>query len=150
MEPSNIIFTLNDLPNVLSKCWGIINGYRIIAFNGEMGAGKTTFISHLCNYVGVTDSVSSPTFALINEYHFFQNKNDCTIFHMDWYRLNSNEEAIQAGVEDCLLQAVNNTNTFCFIEWPQRAAGLLPKGYLQCHIETIDNATRNITFTEVS
>ena len=92
-----------------------------------MGAGKTTFIHALCDFLGVEDAVSSPTFALINEYYFSAKAGkEQKIYHMDWYRLRSTEEAINAGVED----QVNDTSAYTFIEWPEKAKELLPKKHL--------------------
>lgn len=96
-----------------------------------MGAGKTTFIHTLCERLGVTDAVSSPTFALINEYHFTENGTDRKIYHMDWYRVKDMEEAVNAGMEDALL----DKNAICFVEWPERGAELLPHPHLWISIE---------------
>jgi tRNA threonylcarbamoyladenosine biosynthesis protein TsaE len=109
-----------------------------------MGAGKTTFIHHLCDYLGVEDAVSSPTFALINEYHFLNNGQDKTIYHMDWYRINSEEEAINAGIEDALL----NKDAYCFVEWPEKAIHLLPQPYLWIEIEVLDETKRKMTVSK--
>jgi tRNA threonylcarbamoyladenosine biosynthesis protein TsaE len=96
-----------------------------------MSAGKTTVIHALCNYLGVTDAVSSPTFALINEYHFEQEGRDRTIYHMDWYRLRDTAEAIGAGLED----ALSPNDAYCFVEWPEKALELLPTPYLWIDIK---------------
>ena len=117
-------YTLDTIDAAVKQFWEALHDYRIFAFSGEMGAGKTTFIHNLCEYLKVEDKVSSPTFSLINEYHFNLSGADCTIYHTDWYRLKSVEEAIGAGIEDCLLQA-KNPNTYCLIEWPEKAMELL-------------------------
>lgn len=90
--------------------------------------------------LGVEDAVSSPTFALINEYHFIQDGKDRTIYHMDWYRLRDTEEAINAGMEDCLQQKDN----YCFIEWPEKAVELLPCPHLRIEIKTISPQERTM------
>jgi tRNA threonylcarbamoyladenosine biosynthesis protein TsaE len=136
-----ISYSLSEIKSDLHHFWQLANQYRIIAFNGDMGAGKTTFIHHLCDYLGVEDAVSSPTFALINEYHFLQEGKDKTIFHMDWYRINSEEEAINAGLED----ALNNKDAYCFVEWPEKALSLLPKPYLWIDIEVEGEGRRKMT-----
>lgn len=92
--------------------------YKIFAFFGDLGSGKTTFIKALCNELDVIDIVSSPTFSLINEY---RNGAGDTIFHMDFYRINSINEALDIGIEDYLI-----TNNYCFIEWPEKIESLLP------------------------
>src|ERR1017187_8879004 len=96
-------YTLDNIDEAARQFWEALHDYRIFAFSGEMGAGKTTFIHKLCDHLQVPDVVSSPTFALINEYHFADTKGiDNTIFHLDWYRLRDSEEAISAGMEDCI------------------------------------------------
>ena len=123
-------FTLTDINFVVKALWNVVKSYNVLAFSGEMGAGKTTFIHHVCNHLHVEDAVSSPTFALINEYHFEDDNNqDRTIYHMDWYRIKDNAEAINAGIEDIMLQA-KKENTYCFVEWPEKAQALLPHPYL--------------------
>ncbi len=107
-----------------------------------MGAGKTTFIHSLCTALQVTEAVSSPTFAIINEYY---SPVAGIIYHMDWYRLKDEEEALQAGVEDCLY-----SGNYCFIEWPEKAEGILPADALQIHIEAIDEQTRRLMVEEES
>ncbi len=127
-----ISYSLSNIENVVHQFWQYAHQYRVLAFSGELGAGKTTFIHTLCEMLGVTDAVSSPTFALINEYHFEANGSDKTIYHMDWYRLKDTEEAIHAGMEDCLLQH----NAYSFIEWPEKAKDLLPKPYLWIELKS--------------
>lgn len=136
-----ISFNLSNLNDDIHQFWQCVHQYRIIAFSGEMGAGKTTFIHHLCDYLNVEDAVSSPTFSIINEYHFQENGNDKIIFHMDWYRLNSVEEAIQTGIEDALLQS----NAYSFVEWPEKALPLLTIPYIWITIEPLDEITRQLT-----
>lgn len=121
--------------------------YRVIAFNGDMGAGKTTFIHALCDYLNVKDVVSSPTFALINEYHFDdKHGTDRLIYHMDLYRINNIEEAVQAGIED----AIMNKNAYCFIEWPGKITALLPALYLDVSIDVTDDTHRILFYEAMS
>ncbi len=110
---------------------------KVWAFYAPMGAGKTTFINALCHILNVKDAVSSPTFAIINEYTSTQ---FATIYHMDWYRLKSEEEAINAGVEDAL-----KNGDLCLVEWPEKATDLLPIDVLTIKIELINIDTRRIT-----
>lgn len=122
-----INFQLNQVPEIAARLWNDNHRFSVWAFHGELGAGKTTFIHALCHHLQVQDSVSSPTFAIINEYK----SNVCgTIYHMDWYRMKDEEEAIQAGVEDCLL-----SGNLCLVEWPEKAAGILPDDTLHIYLE---------------
>ncbi len=136
-----ISYSLATIENAAHQLWQSAHQYNVWAFSGEMGAGKTTFIHALCNVLGVKDAVSSPTFALINEYHFLQEKKDRTIYHMDWYRLRDTDEAINAGMEDCVLQK----NNYSLIEWPEKAPELLPHPHIWISIEETDATNRNIT-----
>ena len=129
--PLQISYSLSNPESKVHQFWQCAHQYMVLAFKGEMGAGKTTFISALCHYLGVQESVSSPTYALINEYHFMQNGSDRTIYHMDWYRLRDTAEAIHAGVED----ALNQPNAYCFVEWPEKAIELLPADTLWVDIQ---------------
>ena len=98
-----------------------------------MGAGKTTLIGHLCAQLQVEDNVSSPTFALVNEYHFMAGGKDRVIYHMDWYRLRDSAEAISAGMEYYLSEA-NKGLAHCFVEWPEQADELLRMPHLSVNI----------------
>ncbi|MFD1552262.1 tRNA (adenosine(37)-N6)-threonylcarbamoyltransferase complex ATPase subunit type 1 TsaE [Putridiphycobacter roseus] len=95
-----------------------VDGRKKFAFEGEMGAGKTTFINALLKQMGIEDHSSSPTFSIVNEY---LSKDYGAIFHFDFYRLNSEEEAYDIGVEDILYE-----DHYCFMEWPDKIGNLLP------------------------
>ena len=112
------IKNLENLPDVARKFLDENKNHRIFAFFGDLGSGKTTFIKAICNELNVIDIVSSPTFSLINEY---RNEEGSTIFHMDFYRINSINEALEIGIEDYF-----TTNNYCFIEWPEKIESLLP------------------------
>lgn len=137
-------YTLDTISIAAKQFWEHFKGYHTFAFNGEMGAGKTTFIHTLCDHLAVEDTVSSPTFALINEYHFTDEGKDNVIYHLDWYRLKNAAEAINAGMEDCMLQAQNKTAR-CFIEWPEKASELLRSPYINIDIQTLSNTERRMT-----
>lgn len=139
-------YTLDTIDDAAARFWQAASAYRVITFSGEMGAGKTTFISHLCAYLEVQDAVSSPTFALINEYAFTQNGKEETIFHLDWYRLKDTAEAINAGMEDSIEQAMRG-EAYCLIEWPEKAPGLLRAPYLSVSIETTGMEERRMVAT---
>lgn len=135
-----ISYSLTNIQQAAHQFWQYAHQYRVLAFSGELGAGKTTFIHALCNTLGVTDSVSSPTFALINEYHFQDGGNDKIIYHMDWYRLRDAAEAMHAGMEDCLTQK----DAYSFVEWPEKAQELLPLPYLWISIESLSETEREM------
>src|SRR4051812_8738392 len=105
-----ISYSLANIRNAVHQFWQYAHQYSVLAFSGDLGAGKTTFIHNLCEMLEVEDVVSSPTFALINEYHFKEQDRERIIYHMDWYRLKDADEAVNAGMEDCLLQKDN----YCF------------------------------------
>jgi len=130
------IFTLNQLKQVAAGLWKEGQSKKIWAFYAAMGTGKTTFIHALCEELGVHSAVSSPTFAIINEY-----ASDVagTIYHMDWYRLKNEEEAVNAGVDDSL-----RSGQLCLIEWPENAPGLLPENTFHITMELLDEHTRRL------
>jgi tRNA threonylcarbamoyladenosine biosynthesis protein TsaE len=132
-----MVFTLTEIKEAAAKFWQAIADKKVIAFHGKMGAGKTTFIHALCDVKGVTDPVSSPTFSIINEYRFMEKEEQQKIFHIDLYRLKDAQEAIRAGVEDCLF-----SNQLCLVEWPERALVLFPADSVHVFIEPAGDNTR--------
>ncbi|HNP21063.1 MAG TPA: tRNA (adenosine(37)-N6)-threonylcarbamoyltransferase complex ATPase subunit type 1 TsaE [Panacibacter sp.] len=131
-----IIYQQPELARVAGKLWNTFGHIKIWAFFGEMGVGKTTLIHQLCVYLQVKDTISSPTFSIINEY---KSNMAGTIYHMDWYRLAGEEEAEKAGVEDCLL-----SGNFCFVEWPGNAPGLLTENILHIQLGLVNEHTRKL------
>ena len=143
-------YSLETIDVAVRRFWEAVHPFGIFAFSGDMGAGKTTFIHKLCDHLGVLDTVSSPTFALINEYHFTgPNSAEQVIYHMDWYRLRDSEEAFNAGMEDCVDQAVSG-RAFCFIEWPEKARELLHPPYLWITIATKSISERDMSVALIS
>ena len=132
-------FGLADIQKIAKTFWQEISNATVIAFHGGMGTGKTTFIHALCDVKGVKDVVSSPTFSIINEYNFDDNGIGKKIFHIDLYRMNDEEEARQAGIEDCLY-----SDHICLVEWPEKAPHLFPDDTLHVYIEVVDSQTRQI------
>jgi tRNA threonylcarbamoyladenosine biosynthesis protein TsaE len=108
-----------------------------IAFSGEMGAGKTTLIQSVCKALGVEDVVASPTFALINEYF---TRDGASIFHFDLYRIEDITEMYDFGYEDYFY-----SDSYCFIEWPEKAMELLPEDVLLLTIKVLEDGTRMVT-----
>ncbi|MES2799427.1 MAG: tRNA (adenosine(37)-N6)-threonylcarbamoyltransferase complex ATPase subunit type 1 TsaE [Bacteroidota bacterium] len=114
-----------------------IDDYKVLAFEGEMGAGKTTFINVLLVEMGVINPKGSPTYSLINEY----DSNFGVIYHFDSYRLQNEMEAFDSGMEELL-----DGNSFCFVEWPQKIVNLLPDKTLWIKIRRNDDNSRTLTF----
>lgn len=129
-------FELFEIKTVASKLWQQYNQYKIWALNAPMGAGKTTLIHAICSILKVNDSVSSPTFAIINEY---ESPVAGIIYHMDWYRLKNETEIIDAGCEDCL-----NSGNICFIEWAEKAPSILPSNTMQLNLQIINASKRRL------
>ena len=111
---------------------------RIFSFTGKMGAGKTTFIKAICEELGVTEIVNSPTFSIINEYTTSDGK---TIYHFDFYRISSINEAKDIGVEDYFY-----SENICFLEWAENIASLLPDSIINIIIKETDNGQRIVEF----
>jgi tRNA threonylcarbamoyladenosine biosynthesis protein TsaE len=130
-------FRLSQIKKIAAELWMENRLHKVWAFHAPMGAGKTTLIHALCDILEVHDAVGSPTFAIINEY---TSTVAGTIYHMDWYRLKDEMEAIQAGCEDCIL-----SGNLCFIEWPEKCAGLLPDATLNIYFEIINEHERSLT-----
>lgn len=122
---------LESIDSVAKEILQIIKDQRIIAFYGNLGAGKTTLIKALCQQLKVIDIVSSPTFSIINEY---RSEKDEMIYHFDFYRLKTLQEAIDIGVEEYL-----ESGCYCFMEWSDRIESLLPKNYIRIDIELEEN-----------
>ena len=129
------IFTLDVLPELAAAFKKQLGSSRVFAFHAPMGAGKTTFVHALCDALGVTSTVSSPTFSIINEYGYAGG----IVYHIDLYRLKDEDEAIRAGVEDCLY-----SGAYCLVEWPERAPGIFPPGTIHVYLEALDDQTRRM------
>lgn len=129
-------FNLSQIDETASIFWETFPDKKIYAFQGNMGAGKTSFIAALCRTRNVKETTGSPTFSIINEYSYAEG----IIYHLDLYRLKDEEEAIKAGVEDCLY-----SGDVCLVEWPDRAPGIFPEDTLGVFFESLDENTRKIT-----
>jgi tRNA threonylcarbamoyladenosine biosynthesis protein TsaE len=113
-----------------------LSKHKILLFNGEMGVGKTTLIKEICAVLGVEDTISSPTFSLVNEYLTSSNE---TVYHFDFYRINDEEEALDMGIEDYFY-----SNHWCLVEWPENIKNLLPLNSVKINITLTENNLRNI------
>jgi len=133
-------FSLAEIQDVAKRFWQRYESEKIFALHGNLGAGKTTFIHALCDSKGVRDIVSSPTFSIINEYRFAGKDEEKKIYHIDLYRMNSEEEARQAGIEDCLY-----SGEICLVEWPEKAPEIFPADTVHIYIEPVDAQLRKIS-----
>ena len=127
----------SELQEVARKLLSNFGQIKVWCFDAEMGAGKTTLIKQLCQELGVTDEMSSPTFSIVNEY---ESRKGAEIYHFDFYRLEDIEEAMDIGVEDYLF-----SGNLCLLEWPEIIAPLLPDEYLQISIKLVGDNTRSLT-----
>ena len=114
-----------------------MNNNKVFAFRGAMGVGKTTLIKAICEELGVTETISSPTFAIVNEYC---SKNGDVIYHFDFYRIETIAEALDFGVEEYLY-----SGKCCFIEWAERIEPLLPNNYVNVYIHETEIGTRIVS-----
>jgi len=130
------INSLSEINHIAARFIQAHPADRIFAFYGEMGAGKTTFIKALCEEMHVQDYVTSPTFALINEY---KTDDERAIFHFDFYRIKNISEAYDFGYEDYFY-----SGDYCFIEWPELIESLLPSIAVKVTIREIENGRRVI------
>ena len=114
---------------------------RVFALEAKMGAGKTTFIKAICKVLGVEETVSSPTFSIVNEY---EAADFHSVFHFDFYRMNKVVEVFDIGYEEYFFGG-----EYCFIEWPEMVLELLPESYVYVSIEVNDNEERVISWKVV-
>ncbi len=140
---TSITYTLEDIDYAAAELLAAFPHCRIFAFSGTLGAGKTTFINALCRQMQVEDAVSSPTFSLVNEYRFEKDGKEQVIYHMDWYRLRDVEEAVNAGMEDCLMRK----GVWCFVEWPEQAPELLSMSHAYIMLEAEGEQERMLNAT---
>lgn len=131
-----IVFELNKIEEAAKEFLQITKDYEIFAFSGELGAGKTTFINALCKDIGVVETVTSPTYSIIQEYATIKNK---IVYHIDLYRIKSEREAMDAGIEDCL-----NSNEICMVEWPEKAPSIFPEETIFTDIEILSANKRKL------
>ncbi|NOW96328.1 tRNA (adenosine(37)-N6)-threonylcarbamoyltransferase complex ATPase subunit type 1 TsaE [Mucilaginibacter sp. SG564] len=132
--------SLADLPAVAEAIIAHAGNNRIFLFYGDMGAGKTTLIKSLCSFLGTEDTVTSPTFAIVNEYQRPEDK----IYHFDFYRLKDQTEALDMGYEEYFY-----AGAYCFIEWPEKIPDLLPDHYTRISIKAVNNGLREVNMENV-
>ncbi len=129
-----------DLSDLASVAKELLNKtkLRIWLMNGEMGAGKTTLTKALCEALGVEETMSSPTFSIVNEY---QTKDKEVVYHFDFYRLKNEVEAMDIGVEEYL-----DSGYYCFLEWPDKIPNLIPTEHFEVKIKEHTHTTRTIEY----
>lgn len=130
----NETFTLQELPDVVGRVLSVVDT-KILLFYGEMGVGKTTFIKNLAKHLGVKETVSSPTFSIVNE-HKTENG---ILYHFDCYRLEDEEEALAIGIEEYL-----DSGHWCLIEWPEKIKNLLPLETTKIELTKNQNSSRTV------
>lgn len=141
MEHIILVKDLASIDDAAREFLSLIDDHRIIALYGEMGAGKTTFTTALCRVLGVReDAVSSPTFAIVNEYRTLEGK---PLFHFDFYRIEKLEEALDIGFYDYI-----DSGCLCIMEWPENIDGLLPEDTLKVTIKVNSDLSRTISWTD--
>jgi tRNA threonylcarbamoyladenosine biosynthesis protein TsaE len=131
---------ITELGSAAEKLISFAGNEKIFLFHGDLGAGKTTFIQSLCKHLGTTGHITSPTFSIVNEYQATGSK----IYHFDFYRLKKQEEALDMGYEEYIY-----SDNYCFIEWPEKIAGLLPEHHIRVDIQVLSANERMLTFTKI-
>jgi len=129
-------FTLDEIDAAAARLLAVAGEHKVIAFHGEMGAGKTTLIHAICQQLKISDVVGSPTFSIINEYRSGSGE---VIYHLDLYRLKDESEAIAAGVEDCLF-----SENLCLVEWPEKSPGIFPDDTVHCYLKSTGHNMRKL------
>ena len=135
-----VIESLQTIQNAAKTFLQKTQGQKYFAFKGEMGSGKTTFIQAICNVLNITNTASSPSFSIVNEYY---SPTFGTIFHFDFYRIEKETEVLDLGFEDYL-----NQNAIIFIEWPEMIPNYLPESTLIVEISVQPNGIRLLQFQE--
>ena len=128
---------LGDLPDAAEQILEALDGRNVVALYGPMGAGKTTLVREICSQLGSEDTVTSPTFALINRYDTAEGD---AIFHFDFYRIERPEEAFDMGYEEYFY-----SDGLCLVEWPEKVEELLPDDVMKVTITPTSNTRRVIT-----
>jgi tRNA threonylcarbamoyladenosine biosynthesis protein TsaE len=134
------ISSLTQLPATAQALLNFAGSQKIFLFYGDMGAGKTTFIKALCEQLGVTEPVTSPTFSIVNEYV----GKDAQVYHFDFYRLKNQEEALDMGYEEYFY-----SGNYCLIEWPEKIPDLLPPHYIRVTIQATGEQSRLFSFESI-
>ncbi|MFO8001305.1 MAG: tRNA (adenosine(37)-N6)-threonylcarbamoyltransferase complex ATPase subunit type 1 TsaE [Marinilabilia sp.] len=130
------IHSEREIDKIAEEFLPLLRDHKVVAFYGEMGVGKTTFIKGLCKHMGVSGHVTSPSFAIVNEYAADYGE---TIYHFDFYRLKNVEEVFDMGYEDYFFSGV-----VCLIEWPEKVAEVLPSDRLDVYMSADHEGNRTL------
>ncbi|MBQ9138136.1 MAG: tRNA (adenosine(37)-N6)-threonylcarbamoyltransferase complex ATPase subunit type 1 TsaE [Alistipes sp.] len=133
-----VIDSLSELSKVADAVLESLNGRNVVAFFAPMGAGKTTLISAIMERTGSSDTVTSPTFALVNQYYTASRE---AVYHFDFYRINSIAEAFDMGYEEYFY-----SGDLCLVEWPEKVEPLLPDDTMVVRIEILSENSRRFIF----
>ena len=139
MEENNKTYSLETLPHLVDHILGLIEEYKVLEFQGEMGAGKTTLILKILERLGVNDLEGSPTYSLINEYRMDQG---LKIYHIDAFRINSLAEGYELGLDELF-----HENAYFFVEWAEKITNFLPERRLVLTITPNASLTRTYSIT---
>ena len=141
MQHEIIIKDLQDIDRAAAEFLSLVKGRNLIAFYAPMGAGKTTFTSAICRALGVrSDAVSSPTFAIVNEYRTGSGE---PMFHFDFYRIGKISEALDIGFYDYV-----DSGYLCMMEWPENIEEILPEETLKVSITVLPDQSRSVTWED--
>ena len=132
------INNLDEIRTIAKKFLEQTQSFRVFILNGPMGVGKTTFVKAICQELGVTDAVNSPTFSIVNEYC---GRDNLLIYHFDFYRIEDEIEAYDFGCDEYL-----NSGNYCFLEWAERIPNLIPEQALVVTLSEEENGCRIISF----
>ena len=129
--------SIDSLKDIVIDLLELLNDHQVVALEGQMGAGKTTFVQQVLRAMGIEELEGSPTYSLVNQYEstFFG-----TVYHLDLYRLNSLEEIFDIGIEELLYQ-----KCICLIEWPEKMIELLPDNTIWVYLRVEEDFSRTIT-----
>lgn len=136
-EKKIVISEERELRGAAVQILPLISDFPIVCLNGEMGAGKTTFVKKICEQLGVADTMGSPTFSIINEY---RDRGGAPVYHFDFYRVNNLEEALEIGTEEYFY-----SGNLCLIEWAGTVNELIPDKHLEIDLKIMGDNKREMT-----
>lgn len=135
-----LVHSLAELDDAMPRLTEILGARRKVALYGNLGAGKTTLVQAFCRWLGVEDNATSPTFSLVNEYRYLDDAGEpALVHHLDLYRLNSPQEALDAGIGELLYDP-----WYCFIEWPQLIEPFLPEDAVKIQLDILSETARRL------